>query len=300
MGEQVMNVFKINKQMMARGLVLSSLALALQVQAQAPYESPERAADALVEAIALSDPAAMQRVLGPNWQRVISLDEVSAEDRYVFLEKAHQARKVMVDKSKGELFFGSDEWPLPIYLVQGKDAKWRFDPRTVTDALLDRTIGANERSAILASLAYVDAQREYAQQDRNGDGLLSYAQRLLSSKGKRDGLIWSAQLGDESPLGEAFVPSTPGGGYHGYRFKVLTEQGPNAKGGARNYVVGKHMIGGFALLAWPVRYGKTGVMSFIVNQDGQVFEQDLGPTTEKTAATIKSFDPGPGWKVSAP
>jgi hypothetical protein len=163
-----------------------------------------------------------------------------------------------------------------------------------------RRIGANERAAMQAMLAYVDAQREYALTDRNADGVLEYAQKLISSPGKRDGLIWSTQLGDESPLGEDFAPTKAGQGYHGYQFRILSGQGSAAPGGARSYRIGSRMVSGFALLAWPVAYGRTGVMSFIVNQSGLVYERDLGPGTTAAAAAIQRFNPDAGWKPARP
>ena len=166
--------------------------------------------------------------------------------------------------------------------------------------MLEKRIGANERAAIQASLAYLDAQREYAQVDRNGDGVLEYAQKLVSTPGKRDGLIWSTSLGDESPLGEGFVPKKPGEGYHGYGFRILTGQGPAAKGGTRSFIIGNRMTAGFALIAWPMKHGETGVMSFIVSSDGTVYERDLGPGTAKAAAGIKTFNPDAGWKPVQP
>jgi hypothetical protein len=267
-----------------------------RARAQSRFATPEKAADALIQSIATSDREAVKRVLGNDAKRILPLDDYSADDRFAFLEKAHQARSVKVDGKRAELTVGSDPWTLPIPIAQGADGQWRFDLAGGREAILARRIGANELSTIQAALAYVDAQREYALVDRDGDGVLEYAQKLLSSRGKRDGLIWPSSLGDESPLGEAFVPTQPGEGYHGYRFKILTGQGPSARGGARSYLLGKHMVTGFALVAWPVHYGTTGITSFIVNQDGQVFERDLGPNTTAVAATIHRFDPATGWR----
>lgn len=270
------------------------------VQAQVPFAKAEAAADALIQAVASSDTAAMPRLLGKDWRRLLPLDGVSVNDQYLFLEKSAQARAVNVDGRRADLVIGTDPWTLPIPIVQGRDGQWRFDPVAARTEIQARRLGENERSAIQAALAYVDAQREYALADRNGDGVLEYAQKLLSVPGKRDGLIWSASLGDDSPLGEAFVPRRPGEGYHGYHFKVLTGQGPKAKGGARSYLLGQRMVSGYGLLAWPVKYGSTGVMSFVVNQDGTVFERDLGPQTAQAAAGVKAFNPGEGWKPAKP
>ena len=281
-------------------LVAALLGLPDRARAQSPFATPEKAADTLIQAIATSDRDAVKRVLGNDGKRILPLDDYSASDRFAFLEKAYQSRSVKVDGKRAELVVGNDPWTLPIPIAQGADSQWRFDLVAGRDAIVARRIGANELSTIQASLAYVDAQREYALADRDGNGMLEYAQKLISSPGKRDGLIWPLSLGDESPLGEAFVPAHPGEGYHGYRFKILTGQGPAARGGARNYVIGKHMVTGFALVAWPVHYGSTGVTTFIVNQDGQVFERDLGPNTAAVAAAIQRFDPVPGWKPVPP
>jgi hypothetical protein len=195
---------------------------------------------------------------------------------------------------------GTDPWTLPIPIVQGTDGQWRFDPVGAREMMAAKRIGANERAAIQASLAYVDAQREYALADRDGDGVLEYAQKLISTPGKRDGLIWSQALGDDSPLGEGFLPKKPGDGYHGYHFRILTAQGPAAKGGARSYLIGKDMTAGYALIAWPVKYGETGVMSFIVSSDGVVYERDLGRGTAQAVAVTKVFNPEAGWAPARP
>ena len=269
--------------------------------AHAAFADPEQAAKALIQAIERDDAKAMARVLGKDWRRLLPPDGVDPEDKRAFLDMAREAQAVKKTDGRADVVIGKDEWPLPIPIVQGKDGKWRFDIAGGREAMLDRRIGYNERSAMQAALAYVDAQREYALADRNGDGLLEYAQKFRSSPGKRDGLIWSPSLGDDSPIGEDFVPVRKGLGYHGYNFKILTGQGPKASpDGARSYLLGKRMTSGFGLLAWPVRYGETGVMSFMVNQKGQLYERDLGPGTAKAVSGIKLFNPDDGWKTVAP
>ena len=278
-------------------LVLGGLSSA---RAQMAFASAEQAADALLQAIGNNDDAALARVLGKDWKQLMPPDGIDAEERQRFMDKARQSRAVNVKDGRGELVIGTDPWTLPIPLAQGKDGQWRFDPRGGRAAVRERIIGANELSAMQAMLAYIDAQREYAQADRNGDGMLEYAQKFISSPGQRDGLIWSAKLGDESPIGEAFAPTKPSEGYHGYHFRILTAQGPQAAGGERSYLIGKRLSSGFALLAWPVSYGKSGIMSFKVNQDGKVFERDLGPATSAEAAAIKRFDPDGEWAPVKP
>jgi hypothetical protein len=281
-------------------LLSAALAVPGGALAQVPFAKPELAAKALIDAVASSDEDALSRVLGKGFRAVLSLEDTSIEDRYTFLEKSAQSRKVDVKDQRAFLVVGSDPWTLPVPIVQGKDGQWRFDTVGAREEMAIRRIGANERAAMQVMLAYVDAQIEYAQADRNGDGAPEYAQKLISSPGKRDGLIWSRSLGDESPLGEAFLPAKPGQGYHGYRARILTAQGPQAPGGARSYLIGPRMVSGYALVAWPVKYGVTGVTSFIVNQSGIVYERDLGPDTVNAVRAIKTFNPDEGWKPARP
>jgi hypothetical protein len=283
-----------------RALLAAALALPVLASAQVPFATPQAAADAMIDAIATNDGAAVSRILGTDWRRLLPLDEVDREDLYRFLEKSSQSRTVEVNGRRAEMAVGTVPWTLPIPLVQAGDGRWRFDAAGARELIAERRIGANERSAIRAALAYVDAQREYAAADRNGDGVLEYAQRVISTPGRRDGLVWSPNLGDTSPLGQAYLPSDPRRGYHGYRYRILNSQGPHARGGARGYLVGNRMTAGYALLAWPVEYGVSGVTSFIVNADGVVFEQDLGPRTAAAAASIRQFNPDPAWKPVKP
>ena len=268
--------------------------------AQAPFATPQSAANTLIEAIATHDGDAVSRLLGKDWKRFVPVGDIDPDDVTTFLYKSSQVRNIRVDGNRALLTVGTDPWTLPIPIVQGTDGQWRFDPVGAREMMAAKRIGANERAAIQASLAYVDAQREYALADRDGDGVLEYAQKLISTPGKRDGLIWSQALGDDSPLGEGFLPKKPGDGYHGYHFRILTAQGAAAKGGARNYVIGRSMTAGYALIAWPVKYGETGVMSFIVSSDGVVYERDLGRDTAQAVAVTKTFNPEAGWAPARP
>jgi hypothetical protein len=268
--------------------------------AQTPFATPQSAANTLIDAIATHDGDAVARVLGKDWKRFVPVGDIDPDDVTTFLYKSSQVRDVRIDGDRALLSVGKDPWTLPIPIVRGKDGQWRFDTVGGRELLAAKRIGANENAAIRASLAYVDAQREYALVDRNGDGVLEYAQKLVSSPGQRDGLIWSATLGDESPLGEGFLPKNPGDGYHGYRFRILKAQGPAARGGARDFLIGRSMTAGFGLIAWPVKYGETGVKSFIVNGDGTVFERDLGSGTAQVAAATKAFNPEAGWAPVKP
>jgi hypothetical protein len=182
---------------------------------------------------------------------------------------------------------------------------WYFNVPEGVDEMRVRRIGRNELAVIQTMLAVCDAQREYASVDHDGDGVLVYAGKLSSSPGKRDGLYWPTGGGEPpSPLGPAFLAvgkgNTTQDGYYGYRYKLLTAQGPAAPGGAYDYVVNGRLFGGFAIVAWPVRYGDTGVKSFMVNHEGQVYEADLGPNSAARAQAMTRFDPGPGWAKTAP
>jgi len=280
--------------------LLGVVALPGAVMAQASFATPELAADAFIAAVAAKSNAEHERVLGKEWRKLLPPDGVDPADRQVFLDKAKEARAVVITDGRGELVVGADKWPFPVPLIPTSNGQWRFDPSGGHEAIRERVIGANERSAMQSALAYIDAQRDYAAADRNGDGVREYARRLVSNTGKRDGLIWSPKLGDDSPLGEAYVSGKPGAGYHGYRFKILEAQGPAGPGGARSYLIGNRLLSGFALVAWPVTYGQTGVMSFIVNHDGKLYERDLGPNTPTVVSGIKVYDPDAQWKPTKP
>jgi hypothetical protein len=263
--------------------------------------------DRFVAAARAKDKAALDKILGPAGRDVLHSGDDQADQnalaRFVVAYDAHH--KLSGDATRSVLSVGKDDWPMPIPLVKAADG-WRFDTPAGRDELLARRIGRNELSTIEASKAFVDAQREYASLDR-GDGLLDYAQRFVSTPGKQDGLYWPAKQGEAlSPLGPLFVKAqaagyTPGKTgspqpYNGYYFRILTGQGKAANGGAYSYLAHGKLLGGFALIAHPATYGVSGVMTFIVNQDGQVFQKDLGPGTGAAAAQIKTFDPGPGWQ----
>jgi len=198
---------------------------------------------------------------------------------------------------------------VPIPLVR-EGGVWRFATEEGVEELMNRRIGGNERSAIQVLRAYDGAQREYAASDRNGDGVVQYAQKLMSAPGKRDGLYWPADeaKGEEtSPFGPLVAESSAylaghvqGDPYRGYRFRTLTRQGANAPGGAYSYIINGRMIAGFAMVAYPAAHGESGVMSFIVNHNGKIYEKNLGPGTAGIAAKMTAFDPGPGWKEVAP
>jgi len=281
-------------------LLAGALALAAPVHAQKAFPTPEAAAEALIDGIARHDPDAVKTVLGADFRKYIPLDDTSAEDRTDFLAAWARGHRVVTSGDKAALEVGKLGWTFPVPLVKSGNG-WAFDARAGGEEMRIRRIGRNELAAILVSLAYVDMQREYAARDWDGDGVRSYAMKGVSSKGKRDGLYW-ASLPDEpeSPAGPLFAEARPGQPFHGYLYRILTAQGTGAPGGAKNYVKNGRMTEGFALVAWPAKYNDTGVMTFIVNQDGVVYEKDLGPNTAAAAAAIKAFNPDSTWQKAVP
>ena len=280
----------------------AAVALALSLAsgssiAQRAYPTPDAASQAFVDAIASSDFDALRTVLGPDWRRFIPEGTLDRDDIYDFLGAWAKQHKTVPDKPDTALLAAGDgDWTLPIPIVKGA-AGWRFDTHAGADMMRTRIIGRNELAAMQAVLAYFDAQKEYARVDRDGNGVLEYAQKFASSPGKHDGLYWPDAPGqDRSPLGPRYGGGNAGEGYHGYAFRILKGQGKDAPGGAYSYVYGGAMRSGFALIAWPKRYGETGVMSFMVNHDGVVYEKDLGPATDAAARAMNVFNPGPGWR----
>jgi hypothetical protein len=287
--------------------VVAVLTLALSISlahAQQAYPSPEDAAAALAAAVKTGTKRAILTVLGSRAGDIVeSGDDVAdAETRQRFLA-AYDARHYIraEENKKAALILGADDFPFPIPLVNNKSG-WEFDAAAGRLEILYRRIGRNELDAIQTSLAFVDAQNEYAEKDR-GEGAGVYAQSIVSSPGKKDGLFWRDDR-DPSPLGELAAQASAEGykvgeqaaPYHGYYFRILKGQGPDAPGGASYYVVKGKMIGGFALIAYPAEYGNSGVMTFMVNHAGTVYQKDLGRRTEILAKRINLFDPDQTWK----
>jgi len=282
-----------------------AFAIASAANAQQSFKSAEEAVSALVSAARTGDRNGVLTVLGRDGADIVSsgdpVADTSARNRVI---EAYDAKHqlVMEGTDKAMLVIGQEDWPFPIPLVR-KDGTWRFDTAAGREEIIYRRIGRNELRAIQACLAYVDAQQEYAEQGVAGNGV--YAQRIVSRPGKKDGLYWPARSdADESPLGELAASATAEGyrvgqeraPYHGYYYKVLTRQGANASGGALDYIVGGRMIGGFALVAYPAQYLNSGVMTFIVNHQGEVYEKDLGPNTGRIAAAMTTFNPDKTWQ----
>jgi hypothetical protein len=278
------------------------------------FATPEAAVAALRSATASADTNALRAILGPASEDLQNPDRIQATNELksfssAIAETNHLER---LSDTFVVLDVGNDFWPFPVPIVK-KDGGWYFDTAVGKDELLNRRIGKNELATIPVMRSYVDAQREYASVDHDGDEILKYAQRLVSSPGKHDGLYWPPESdADISPLGplvayaqaEGYSPElreeaeVERGPYHGYYFKILTRQGKNARGGKYDYIINGNMIAGFAMVAWPAQYGESGVMTFIVSQQGRVYQKDLGPKTGKIAATMKAYDPDPSWALS--
>ena len=273
--------------------------------AQQTYKTPDAAVDALIAAAKADDQKAALVVFGKDGEDIISSgDKVSDEDIRKRFVAAYDAKHQIVMKGddKAILVIGEKDYPFAVPLVK-KAGLWSFDTEGGRREVLQRRVGHNEISAIQTSLAYVDAQEEYAGKDR-GDGVGTYAQRFVSNDGKKDGLYWPTAAGEEeSPLGELFAEATKQGyhsgegrtPYHGYYFKILTKQGPAVTGGALDYVVKGRMMGGFGLVAYPAQYRNSGVMTFIVNQDGTVYQKDLGYDTPVVADEMTAYNPDKTW-----
>ena len=267
--------------------------------AQRFFPSPQAAVDALVDSLARQDDAELRALLGPGGNALIALDELSAEDRYDFLAAWSQGSRVIAEgRSRARLVLANG-WSLPIPVVRSEGG-WAFDARAGRKEMQTRRIGRNELAAIESMRAFVAAQQEYAALNRQGGGSGAFAQKIVSTPGQRDGLYWPTAAGEpQSPLGPLFEGRNLKGGYHGYQFRILKAQGPAAAGGAKDYVKGGRMTDGFALVGWPIRYGETGVMTFMVNQDGQVFQKSLGPKSAALAGAMTRFDPDSSWQAVA-
>ena len=265
------------------------------------FPTPEAAMEAFGAAIIDNDDAAKTALLGAGYQSLIP--PIGTEVRYRFLEGWSKSHRIeMEGDANARIAVGDKGWTLPIPLVKSP-AGWRFDMKAGVAEMALREIGRNELAAIKVAQAYGDAQMEYAGKDRNGDGVLEYARKITSSPGKMDGLYWPAGNGaEESPLGLRLARAAAEqgkkqpGSYHGYRYRILTAQGAAAPGGARDYIVDGRMTGGFGLILWPASYGQSGIMSFMINQDGQVYEKNLGPDTAARAARLTTFNPDASWR----
>lgn len=273
------------------------------------FASPEKAVNALVAAVKSNSARDLVAIFGPGSGALVSSGDRVADraDRKKFLDR--YAGGHIIDLSgadRGVLLLGPDKYPFPFPLLK-KEGRWVFDSAAGREEILNRRIGRNELNAIQVAHAYVDAQREYICKDRDNDGIPAFATLFRSSPGKKDGLYWESASGDdESPFGPLVAQAAHEGygksgaellsPYHGYLFRILTAQGEGADGGGYSYLVNGRMVLGFAMVAYPAQYGASGIMTFIVNQGGVVYEKDLGPRTAKAVESITAFSPDATWK----
>jgi hypothetical protein len=296
------------------GLVLATaavLAACAKVEDQTSFKTPEAAVDAFVAALQKDDVPAAQKLLGPGAEDMLSSGDPVQDnlDRERFLA-AYQQKHTLADEGNETktLIVGENDWPFPIPLVK-RDGKWRLDGAAGADEIIYRRVGANELGAISVCEGFVAAQNEYASSGHDGDPPGIYALKLISDEGMQNGLYWPTAEGEPPSPAGPFVAAAAEEGYrrgesrtpyHGYYYRLLYAQGPNANGGAKEYFVDGVLTGGFALVAWPAEYGASGVQTFIVNQDGVVFQKDLGEDTATVVESIKSFDPDNSWTAVVP
>jgi hypothetical protein len=305
-------------------VLLVALSFASACSSQAPvtsdlhagqsFDSADAAADALVTAAEAKDDTRLAAIFGPDGADLLHSGDAVADDAALerFAAAAREKRALdKTDKDRVVLNVGNDDWPFPIPLVKSGKG-WRYDVNAGKEELLNRRIGRNELAAVNAALAYVGAQRDFAERMRAARGTREYAQKIRSTAGRHDGLFWEVREGErESPLGPAFAdasregyefagaPATPQP-FHGYIYRVLTGQGANAPGGKKSYLRGERMRDGFALVAFPAQYGSSGIMTFIVNQQGVVFQKDLGEGTNDLARNMSEYDPDDSWDPVEP
>lgn len=303
----------------ARRVLGFGLALLVAAQINAAetgktFGTPEEAVAALAKAVTTTNRAELHAIFGSAADTIVNPDAVQAANEFATFASALSDTNRLVRESdtRRVLELGAEHWPFPVPIVQ-KEHRWFFDTAAGADELLNRRIGRNELEMLKILRTYVQVQREYASRDRDGDEVLEYAQKIISTPGMKDGLFWSPDFdGEISPLGPLAADaanegygkrkkSSAGGPqpFHGYLFKILVRQGRHAPGGKYNYVINGNMIGGFAVVAWPAEYGNSGIMTFIVNQQGRVYEKNLGPNTERIAEAMKEYDPGKSWAVSS-
>ncbi len=276
---------------------------------QKTFETPEAAVGALVQALRDNSKKELLALFGPGSETLISSgDKVEDREQSAKFIRHYDEKNSLENAGDRKIILhvGNNDWPFPIPVVK-TGTEWRFDTRLGKEEILSRRIGRNELAAIQTCMAVVDAEQEYATRDREGDGLLKYAQKFHSSKGKMDGLYWETAPGEKpSPLGpfmakaqsEGYRKEEKPAPYNGYFFRILTAQGKDVHGGAYSYLVKGKMVGGFALVAYPASYGASGVKTFIVNHEGVVYEKDLGPNTAKMAKSMKEFNPDKTWEKS--
>jgi hypothetical protein len=265
------------------------------------FDTPEAALDAFKQALQTEGSDAVATLLGLDPVK-LKADENTGDTLAAIKEGA--AKQLLLDGEgdRRTVQIGEKLWPLPFPIVKGEDGKWAFDTYDGLEEIVNRRVGENELATIETMRAYVDAQEEYASTDHDGDGVEEFAQKLVSTQGMTDGIYWPTDdVNGESPAGDLdqseLDDAAKGEGYFGYKYKILTGQGDHIAGGAYDYIINGNMIAGFGLIAWPAKYGETGVKTFAVNQHGVVYETDLGPATSDVVKYIDRFNPDDSWEV---
>ena len=300
-------MLKIGLTVWAVALISLTGAADAQERSQATFASPDEAVKALVSAARAQSASELIHIFGPGSKTMVeSGDPIEDKDnRKQFVERADKKVSIVDQGNAKTVYFGMSRWPLP-FPLKSHDGKWYFDAKQGRQEVLKRRVGQNEIEAMQVCRAIAAAERTYFQADRNGDGVLEYSTRFRSKPGQKDGLYWETPPGKaESPLGPLLAKAEGEGyaghlyhaPYHGYYFRILQGQGPHALGGAHSYLVNGHMISGYAVLAHPAHWGSSGVMTFILNQDGRLYERNLGPNTGQLVPLVKQFDPDRNWHL---
>jgi hypothetical protein len=285
-------------------LAAAAIACAAHLRAQQQFDSPEAAAQAVIDAAQRHDSAKLAAIMGPGATDILTSGNAAQDhaEQTEFAQLARTRHRIVIsalNPARAVLAIGDEDWPFPVP-IRRKDGKWSFDPSEAHVEMHARLIGTDELDAIEICRGYVEAQKKYASEDRDRDGMLEYAPHLMSTAGRRDGLYWDGAAAPLIPAGFARAEWRGRKGedkpYHGYYFRILDAQGPDAPGGSHNYLVKSKLIGGFGLVAWPAEYGVTGIHTFIVNQDGIVYEKDIAPVPGKALAPVTRFDPDSSWK----
>jgi len=287
-----------------QSFILALVACAPVLLAQQRFDSPEAAVNAVIEAADKHDAPQLTAIFGPGAKGILTSGNPSQDrdEQSEFARLARDKHRIQIsamNPNRAVLAIGDEDWPFPVPIVR-KDGKWSFDASQTPAEMRARRIGTHELDAIEICRGYVEAQKKYASEDRDKDGMLEYAPHLLSAPGKHNGLYWE---GADALIPEAFARAAWEGAqkgnakpYHGYYFRILDGQGADASGGAHNYLVKNKLVGGFGLVAWPAEYGVTGIHTFIVNQDGVVFEKDITPLQGKPFVPIARFNPDHSWE----
>ena len=295
-------MISIDLRYVAVGLTLAAVLLqAAPVETRRTFATPQEAIQSIIEAAEHNDTAALLQLFGPDGKDILASGDATQDKdlRAEFARSAHEKLQIEQDPTNPDrvtFAVGEQDWPFPVPVVR-RDGKWQLDPVTGRLEILARRIGRNELNTMEVCRGYVEAQLEYASEDRDKDGVLEYAQKVVSTAGRQDGLY--SEDASQSLVSKAFAVATGAGKpepYHGYYFRILKSQGPEATGGALDYVVKGKMIGGFALVAWPTEYGVSGIQTFIVNHEGIVFGKDLGSNTDALARQMTRFNPDKSWK----